>query len=235
DAVQRFLTPITADVMVFLFQTAWPVSTVSRLWIERLNGVPNAAAASGPPRLEVPDFARFRRAAELLQTARAMKLGTIHPDDRAVEVGGPVPEGTVNATAMVEAAKGGFEYRPRGDGKSWSLVRKERRLVVDVNPAAIGHPVLEELSALLNLEPGLTRYEIVVAPGIVPDPMLFPGAPRTDLELSTRSTAEVYYYLANGVEVPPEHLASGVAIAPIGPDGTVFDSRAITEDLFTVH
>ena len=32
-----------------------------RLWIERLNGVPNAASASGPQRDQVPDFERFRR------------------------------------------------------------------------------------------------------------------------------------------------------------------------------
>jgi hypothetical protein len=35
--------------------------------------------------------------------------------------------------------------------------------------------------------------------------------------------------------VPPEHLASGVAIAPVGPDLSPFDSRTITDDLFTVY
>jgi hypothetical protein len=74
-----------------------------------------------------------------------------------------------------------------------------------------------------------------VAPGIVADPLLFPSPPRADLELSTRSTAQVWYYLANGVEVPPEHLAAGVAIAPAGPDGVLFDNRAVTDGLFTVH
>ena len=69
----------------------------------------------------------------------------------------------------------------------------------------------------------------------MPDPLLFPGLPRTDLEFSTRSTAQVWYYLANGVEVPSEHLASGVAIEAIGPDGVPFDSRAVTDGLFTVH
>ncbi len=235
DAVQRFLTPIATDTLIFLFQTSWPVSTVSRLWIERLNGVPNAASASGPTPHEAPDFVRFRRIAELLQVSRAQKLATIHPDESITEVGGPLPASSVTASAMVEAAKSGLEYRPSGDGGYWSLVRKERRLIVDVTPAATGHPVLRELSALLNLEPELRRYEIVVAPGIVPDPLLYPGTPHTDLELSTRSTAQVYYFLANGVEVPPEHLASGVAVAPIGPDGLPFDSRAVTDELFTVH
>jgi hypothetical protein len=235
DSVQRFLTPISADTLVFLFQTSWPVSTVTRLWVERLNGVPNAAAASGPPRCEAPDFARFRRVAELFQSVRDQKLGTIHPEERVVEVGGPLPASSVNASALVEAAKNGLEFRPREDGTSWSLVRKERRLVVEIVPAAIGHPDLDELATLLNLQRGLARYEFVLAPGIVPDPLLFPSPPRADLELSTRSTAQVWFYLANGVEVPPEHLAAGIAIAPVGPDGAPFDSRAVTDGLFTVH
>jgi hypothetical protein len=235
EAVQRFLTPISTDTLVFLFQTSWPVATVTRLWVDRVNGVPNAPAASGPPRCVVPDFERFRRVAELLQTARDLKLATVHPEEHLAEVGGSLRASSVDASALVDAAKNGLEYHPRGDGRSWSLVRKERRLVVEIIPAAVDHPVLNELMMLLNLRPGLTRYEVVVAPGIVPDPLLFPGRPRTDLELSTRSTAQVWYYLANGVEVPPEHLATGVAITPIGPDGVPFDSRAVTEGLFAVH
>ncbi|MBV8267553.1 MAG: hypothetical protein JO252_14605 [Planctomycetaceae bacterium] len=235
DAVQRFLTPISTDTLVFLFQTSWPVSTVLRLWVERLNGVPNAASASGPPRCDVPDFARFRQVAELVQSFRDRKLGTVHTEEYYAEVGGPLPPSAVTASAAVDAAKNGLEYRPRDDGTSWALVRKERRLVMELNPAALGHPDLDELVELLNLQPGRLRYEIIPAPGIVPDPLLFPGPPYPDLRISTRSTAQVFFYLANGVEVPCEHLAAGVARQPVGPDGVPFDTRAVTEGLFTVH
>ncbi|MBV8315887.1 MAG: hypothetical protein JOZ53_13180 [Planctomycetaceae bacterium] len=235
DAVQRFLTPISTDTLVFLFQTSWPVSTVLRLWVERLNGVPNAASASGPPRCDVPDFARFRQVAELVQSFRDRKLGTVHTEEYYAEVGGPLPPSAVTASAAVDAAKNGLEYRPRDDGTSWALVRKERRLVMELNPAALGHPDLDELVELLNLQPGRLRYEIIPAPGIVPDPLLFPGPPYPDLRISTRSTAQVFFYLANGVEVPCEHLAAGVARQPVGPDGVLFDTRAVTEGLFTVH
>lgn len=235
DAVQRFLTPISTDTLVFLFQTSWPVATVTRLWVERMNGVPNASSASGPPQCTVPDFGRFRRVADLLQAVRDQKFATIRPEDHGVEVGGPLPSASLSAAAMVDAVKNGLEYRLRLDGESWSLVRKEQRLMVEVNPAAIARPEIDELTALLNLRPRQRRYEIEVAPGIVPDPMLFPGPPRTELELSTRSTSQVYFYLANGVEVPTEHLASGVAVSAIGPDGLVFDSRVVTQGLFEVH
>ena len=107
EAVERFLTPISLDTLIFLFQTSWPVSTVTRLWVQRLNGVPNAAVASGPPRCEIPDFERFRHVAELFQSVRDQKLATIHPEERMVEAGGPIPTAAVTASALVEAAKSG--------------------------------------------------------------------------------------------------------------------------------
>ncbi len=235
EAVERFLTPITTDTLVFLFQTSWPVSTVTRLWVERLNGVPNAAAASGPPRRTVPDFARFRRIADLMQEARDQKLATTQSVEQKVQVGGPLPAGSITASALVEAAKEGLEYNQSADGTSWSLARRERKLVIEVNPAAVTHPILVELETLLNVHPGLQTYELVVAPGIVPDPQLFPGEPRYDLQVNTRSTSQVLYFLANGVEVPLEHLESGVAVEATGPDGAPFDSRAVTDGVFTVH
>src|SRR5262249_8525952 len=137
DGVQRFLTPISPETLIFLFQTSWPVSTVTRLWIERLNGVPNAASASGPPQGQAPDFVRFRRIAELLQLARNQKLGTIHPEEHRVVVGGPLPASAVSASALVEAAKSGLEYRPQENGTVWSLVRKEQKLVIEVNSEAL--------------------------------------------------------------------------------------------------
>jgi hypothetical protein len=235
DAVQRFLTPITVETLTLLQETSWPVSMVVRLWIERLNGVPNAATASGPQQNIIPDFARFRRAVDLMQAASNLGLCLVRPEERSVEVSGPLPPTTITASSAVEAAKDGMEFRPRDDGTSWALFRKERRLVLEINPAALGHPVLEELTSLLNLEPGRLRYAIVPAPGVQLDPLQSPIPPSDELHVSLRSSSQVYFYLANGVEVPPEHLAAGLVRLPIGPDGRVFDGRIVTDGLFTVH
>src|SRR5262245_29587567 len=59
DAVRKFLTPITADTLVFLVQSGWPASTIMRLYVQRLNGVPNAIGAGGPYREAPLDFLRF--------------------------------------------------------------------------------------------------------------------------------------------------------------------------------
>jgi hypothetical protein len=235
DAVQKFLTPVSAETLHFLVETSWPVATVLRLWVEGLNGVPNAASASGPQQDQFPDFQRFRRVTELMQLVRNLRLGDVRAQERSVEVSGPVPPSVVTAAAIVEAAKSGLEYRPRGDGTTWAVVRKERRLVLEVNAAAVGHPILEELTALLNLQPRRLRYEIIVDPRVIPDPLESPSPPSDEVRISVRSSCQVYFYLANGVEVPGEHLAAGLVRLPAGPDGRPFDGRAITDGLFTVH
>jgi hypothetical protein len=235
DAVQRFLTPISAETLTLLQQTSWPASTILRLWVERVNGVPNAATASGPQQKVIPDYGRFRRAIELVEAARRLGLAVVEPEERTAEVGGPLPPSAITAAAQVEAAKNALEYRPRADGKSWVLVRKERRLAVKVNPAAVDHPVLKELETLLNLRPGRLRYDIVTAPSVVLDPLQAPAPPSDEMRLSLRSSSQVYFFLANGVEVPPEHVALGLVRPPVGPDGRLFDGRTVTEGLFEVH
>jgi hypothetical protein len=234
DTIREFHTPIPPDVLVFLAQTTWPVSTIFRLWVERLNGVPNAVSASGPPRDVVPDFARFLRVTALLQVAQDRDLISLHGESRPTEVGGPFPTEAVTAAAAVEAAKNGLEYRLREDGKSWMLVRPERRLVLDVHPGDEASPEFMEFTGLLNLFPGQRRYDLVVAGG-VPDPLRYPSAPLTELRLEPRSTSQVYFYLANGVEVPPEHLDRGQDRPAVDAEGRVFDRRELTRGLFEVH
>lgn len=234
DAVRRFLTPIPGDTLVFLASTSWPVSTVIRVWAERLNGVPNATSASGPQRGFAPDFARFQRIAHLMQVAQDLELAVISPQERDAEVSGPLPAATITTSAAVDAAKNGLECRPQADGTSWRLTRKQHGLVVEVNPLALDHPVIRELETLLNLQPGLDRYDLVVASDAA-DPLRFPVRRSTDLRLTPRSTGQVYFYLANGVEVPPEHFDAGLVPRPVAPDGSPFDMRAVTAGLFAVH
>lgn len=235
EAVQQFLTPITPETLILLQQTSWPAATVLRVWVERINGVPNAATASGPQRDFPPDFGRFRRAMDLLQVVQDQGMGTVHAVEEAVSIGGPLPASAIAAASPVEAAKNGMEFRPNGDETAWSLVRKEKRLVLDVNPAVLDHPILEEVAELLNLRPGLRRYDVVVAPGMMPDPARAPIPPADVVQLSLRSNAQVYFYLSNGIEVPCEHLEAGLVKTPTNPDGTPFDTRAVTEGLFAVH
>jgi len=161
-----------------------------------------------------------------MQRAQDQEMMSVAAHERAVEVSGPLAETAITAAAVVAAAKDGLEFRPRGDGKSWVLVRKERRLALKVNPSGKNSPELAEITALLHLQPNLDRYEVVVATG-VPDPLKNPVEPADEFRITPRSTAQAYLYLANGVEVPDAHLASGVARPPGGLEEV--------QDLFRVH
>ncbi len=227
--VRQFLTPITAETLVFLGQSGWPVSSIFRIWVDRMNGVPNLVPPSGPLRDIPPDFERFRRASELFQVAQDRELLSVHAEDRTTDLSGPLPANAVTAAAVVEAARSGFEYQPQAGGKTWILVKHEKRLVLQVNPSGLGSPELGELVGLLNLVPGRERYELVVASG-VPDPAKNHTPPVPILQLTLRSTAQALFFLANGVEIPPEHVAAGLVREPNG-----VNPNEATEGLFQVH
>jgi hypothetical protein len=210
DGVRRFLTPMTADTLAFLTQTGWPVSGLLRLWAERINGVPNVDPGNGAACTGVAEPARFQRALELLQSAADRELLSIRAEDKLTEVSGPLPAETATAAAAADAIRQGLELRPRADGKTWALVRRERRLVVDVTPGSEQDPELLEVEGLLNLLPGRSQYDLVVAPGRIPDPLLHPAPASAELRITPRSTAQVYLYLADGIDVPPEHVVSGL-------------------------
>jgi hypothetical protein len=232
EIVARYLRPISLEGVALLAETSWPISDIFRMWLEGMNGVPNAPTASGPTRSFPPDYAEFRRATDLLQTLQDRGELTFRKTEEDI-LGDPIPAERISGEAIVEAQKAGFEYRLSADRKSWRLSHKGRRLYLDLSPRALASPEYQELVRLLNLIPGLTRYE--VARDTVGFIEQRKDAPPSDkLMLVPRSLLQVIYYLSHGVEVPAQHLASGVAKTTLGPDGRPFDWQQVTGGLFTV-
>jgi hypothetical protein len=233
ETVARYLQPITLEGVILLAETSWPISTIFRLWLEGINGVPNAPSASGPTRSFAPEYAEFRRAVEILQAIQDRGEVTFRKVEEDV-LGDPIPAERVSGEALVEAQKAGFEYRLAADGKSWRLAHKARKLYLDFSPRAVNTPEYQELVRLLNLEPGLTRYEVTRSTvGFIEQK---PGAKPSDkLVFVPRSLIQVVYYLSQGVEVPAEHLASRVAKPTLEADGRVFDWQQVTGGLFIVR
>lgn len=231
SSVRQFMTPISSDTMVFLFQSGWPVSSVLRIWADRLNGVPNWVPHDSTDNDSPPDYQRFRRAAELLQIAKAREYGSVHVADRLTELSDPLPASAVNAAAVAQAAKDGFEYRRKGD--DWVLVKREPRIVLQVTPAGRDSPELTELAALLHMKPGQDQYDVLVASGIL-DPAKTDSAPSASMRVTPRSTIQAMFFLAHGVEVPPEHAACGLvhlpadAAAPLDATSGVFRVHCCT-------
>jgi hypothetical protein len=167
---------------------------------------------------------------ELLQLVSDRELASIRSQEDVTEVSGPLSAETVTVAAAVDAAGKGLELRPRGDGKTWSLVRRGQRPVVAVTPGAEQDPELLTLEGMLNLIPGQSQYRLVVASGRIPDPLLHPTPASNELRITPRSTAQVYLFLSNGVDVPPEHVAAGLVAATT--DAAGHDTNA---GLFAVH
>lgn len=183
----------------------------------------------------ITEYERFRRLAGLIQYMQDHEMASIRTELRDKELSGPVPATSVTAATVVDAAKAGMEYRPREDGRGWVLVRKENKLMVRVNPEALDSPEMEETTRLANLKPNQYYYDIVVAPGHVPDPLLYPRTPSAELRISPRSTAQVFFYLSNGVEVPCGHVERGLVKPTSDSEGKPIDSRELTRGLFEVH
>lgn len=235
SATQQFFTPISIETLVFLSQAGWSTSTIMRVWVERLNGIPNADTLSNPPRGLVPDFARFLRIAELMQLAQDRQDGSMQVQERFEQVSGPLPATAMTAAAVVDAAKQGYEYRSPDEGKTWVLVRPGRRLVMQMKPGRETSPQILELESLLNLQPGKVHYEIMTTPEDFHDPLHAPTPPSQVVHLIPRSTAQVYHYISSGVHVPAEHAECGLAPVARDEQGAVFDITEVTRGLFEVQ
>jgi len=232
ETIARFLRPISPEGVVFFAETSWPISTVFRLWLEGINGVPNAPSASGPTRGFPPEYADFRRIVELLQTIQDRGELTFRKVEEET-LSDPIATDRVTGETLLEARKAGYEYRLTADKKAWQLVTKCRRVYLDLSPRTLNSAEYTELILLLNLKPGLTRYEVTQSTvGFIEQR---PNIPPSDkLILVTRSLIQVFYFLSHGVAVTVEHLASGLAKATFEPDGRLFDWNKVTGDLFIV-
>jgi hypothetical protein len=224
---RKLLTPINLETLILFVQMNWPVDIVMRLFIQRMNGVPNAIVATAPGSHEAPDFERFLRVVELFQSTQRQELAVNRVEERFVNVSGPIPAEQVTGIAVVEAIKNGLEYRLQDDKKSYQLVRKEHHLVMEVSRGAEKTPELFELEKILNLEQGRSQYDIAVSTRGMPDPAKFPGPPSTDLHIVPRSTSQTQFFLSNGVEVPEEHVCQGI----VGSN----DRNVVTQNMFSVH
>jgi len=64
--VRQVLSRVTLDTVLLLDASGWSTARVLRMCIENVNGLDNAARASGPTPADAPDVTAFRRAIDLL-------------------------------------------------------------------------------------------------------------------------------------------------------------------------
>ena len=216
-----------------LAELSWPTATVFRLWFQYANGVPNAVSASGPTREFIPDYAMFQAGVGLLQMMKDRGWCAIAIEEQVSELGSPLPANSVSPAALLDAVRSGYEYRKKADD-TWVLVQVRKNLVLRFSPESVGEPEVCQFREIFHLSPGVLAYPLKLV-GPEPQSPEMMSAEMAAFHLVPRSPIQVYYYLADGVDVPANRLKCGLAKPTLGPDGEVFDWHHVTQDLFTVH
>lgn len=234
DFTKKMFTPISLEGFIYLTKTSWPVSTMFRLWVEKMNWVNNGSTASGPTPERPPSFEEFLAGVRLLQHLEDREDFNFFLEEKTEEVSGPLPIAQVNGQAVVEASKNGFEYRKDEEGKTFTLTKKTKELTLRFSPKALASAEVKEFERIFGLKPGLGKY-LVEVEAMDPYKANQPkdGAKILDLEL--RSLLQVLFYVAQGVEVPPEHAARNLTTITRDHDGRPFDYQKMLSELFLVR
>ncbi len=234
--MSRLLRRLSAENFAFFVESAISPTTLSLLWFDSINRVNNAPAVRKADMLdaEIRDYAAFRRSAELLEELRRKKIVQFVVREPLRPIGPAVAAERVSQSDQLEATKEGLEYQQGPSAGTLMLERRQRTLLLKINSMAQGCPPLVEFCHLLNLEPGLTEYELIVGE-VDPFPLSSPPPPRKQIVLEPRSTFEALIYMSHGVTVPPEHVEQGLVRQTELPDGQLFDWSALTRGVFEVQ
>jgi hypothetical protein len=234
EFTRKLFTPLPLEGVIYLSKTTWPITTVFRLWLENLNWVSNAETGSGPtPRLP-PVYGEFLDGMRALASLEERKVIAFFVEEREDKLAEGIPAASLTARDAVEAAKAGYECHKDAGTGTWTLVHKKQQALLRVRADQLGDPDLLAFVRIFHLRPGATAYELT-ADRL--DPFLAGAPPEglTSLDLETRSLLQVLYFVSQGVEIPAEHAACGLAPLTLEPDGRVFDWQEVLSGLFTVH
>ena len=233
EFTRKLFTPMTLDGIIYLAKTTWPISTVFRLYLENLNWVSNAQSASGPTPKDPPEILDVLRGIEAMQSLQDRGRIVFAQEERVEVVGGPLPAASVAARDILEAAKGGYEYRQDEKTGSWSLIKKSMAPVLLVDTATASSPDLAAFTGAFHLKPGLAKYDITQET-LSPFASSLPPEGVTSVDLETRSLLQALYYVSHGTEIPPEHMERKLLTITREGSGEAYDWSRVMGGLFRV-
>jgi len=234
EFVQRMLRPVDIRVPMLLQRSGWSIDRVMRLTIQRVNGIDNATRASGPTPDTVPSYDEFQRLSAALRRLQIEEAVTFGYESVERELSAPVPVEAVSGSDMVAAAREGYRFVARDDGRSLVLTGPEQSLVMRIAPDRLRDPAVRSFVDLLGLEPGLDRYTIVSSSSELPS-LLDPAGTRREIAVATRSLLGTLYYLSQAIEVPAADVERGLVTRTRGPEDAPFDWGRVSGDLLRIR
>lgn len=236
DFAHRLLAPLDIDLIALLVRSGWSIDRVLRLTVQNMNGLDNAARASGPTPSDAPQCEAFARVTELfreLQKEGLLEWGhAVRPQGRPVTF----PLQSVQLMDVVEARRKGFQVETIQDesGTSVVLSATTQALVWHISAGIAQSVAVQEIVTLLGLEPGGTDYRIQI--GLVDQPASSAsGHGRAAIHVTTRSLMGVLFYLSQAVEVPSRHRELGLVTTTLDAAGQPFDWAQVTGDLLDIR
>jgi hypothetical protein len=130
------------------------------------------------------------------------------------------PEDEVDSPDGTQDDKGARPRSGKRDSRTvpWSLTKKKETPYLFISPDAAASPDWLEFCQVFKVKPGEKKYEIEVTK-LTPFPQAYPAEGVKVIDLETRSLLQVLYFLAHGVEVPPEHAGAGLARMTLDVEG----------------
>jgi hypothetical protein len=235
EIAKALLTPLSADLFIMVNAGA-NLEQLLLLSINDLNDVPNAPLATTLLPNVPDDNSRYLRGIRLLASLRErdgteLALGTHEEREGSSD---PIPKDSVQGRDLLNASHDGYVYRAMGKDQV-TVLKREKELILRIRPAFVNSPEMAEVSQIFNLTPGRSMYKIKSelseeANDTAPKPR-----GNDTVYMNLRSVLQIMTFLSKGVEIPEDHLMSGVAPVTVGPDGQVFDWTQITAGHFVVH
>jgi hypothetical protein len=235
EIAKALLDPLSPDLFSVVNAGA-RLEQLLWLTLNDINDVQNAVRATTLVPSVPDDNTLFLRGVELLgriDDQGGAEIG-FSTDEDPKTASPPIDAGLVRGRDHLEAAKDGYIFRDKGNGRL-ALYKRDRALTLKIRAPFTHSPEMEELARIFHLTSGLGRFKI--------ESELQPGAESTPLNalpvgdtifLNLRSILQIMTFLGKGVCVPEEHILNGVAPTTIGPDGLPFDWTTVTAGNFFI-
>lgn len=233
EFTRRLFTPISLEGTAYLSKTTWPISTVFRLYLENLNWVSNAETASGPTPCTPPEYAEFLAGIEALQRLQDRKLVAFFHESTDEILAAGHSSDPLSASTQLEAVKQGYKVKVEKNG-SWLIVREVKKPVLRIGDLDSNDQDFQIFCQCFKLNPNLRTFELT-SENVDPFYVGMPIDGLTKLDLETRSLLQVLFFVAHGVEVPAEHILSGIAPMTSGGGPADFDWSQVMKGLISIR